>query len=255
MRAALAARDLAALRFRERVTLAVRLRIEGADREAVRRGAAFFALPQNAVTGARLIWDTADAIWTALGRQIGRPELVQQTGDAVGGLFGHRALLAGDETPGHEATWAFLDRRIEDVMRFEKLKAQVRDNPTITRLSEGPLKGPLELIGRIRAPGGLPRDLPGENMGPGVSLPSEMRVVEIARPGGPEVLLAARRPVPEPGVGKILIRVAYAGREPTRCAATCGRLCAAAGGLAPGGAGRRGACGGCGAGGDGLGGR
>ena len=48
-------------------------------------------------------------------------------------------------------------------------------------------------------------------MGPGVSLPSEMRVVEIARPGGPEVLLAARRPVPEPGVGQILIRVAYAG--------------------------------------------
>ncbi len=38
-----------------------------------------------------------------------------------------------------------------------------------------------------------------------------MRVVEIARPGGPEVLLPARRPVPEPGAGQILIRLAYAG--------------------------------------------
>jgi ubiquinone biosynthesis protein COQ9 len=167
MRAALAARDLAALRFRERVTLAVRLRIEGADREAVRRGAAFFALPQNAVTGARLIWDTADAIWTALGDKSDDLNWYSKRA-TLSAVYSATVLYwLGDETPGHEATWAFLDRRIEDVMRFEKLKAQVRDNPTITRLSEGPLKGPLELIGRIRAPGGLPRDLPGKIWGRG----------------------------------------------------------------------------------------
>jgi len=40
---------------------------------------------------------------------------------------------------------------------------------------------------------------------------AEMRVVEIARPGGPEVLTAARRPVPVPGAGQVLIRVAFAG--------------------------------------------
>jgi NADPH2:quinone reductase len=44
-----------------------------------------------------------------------------------------------------------------------------------------------------------------------VSLPSEMRVVEIAAPGGPEVLRPARRPVPQPAAGEILIRVRAAG--------------------------------------------
>jgi NADPH:quinone reductase len=44
-----------------------------------------------------------------------------------------------------------------------------------------------------------------------VSVPGEMRVVEISRFGGPEVLVPARRPVPEPGEGEILIRVHAAG--------------------------------------------
>ena len=38
-----------------------------------------------------------------------------------------------------------------------------------------------------------------------------MRVVEIAEPGGPEVLVPGTRPVPEPGPGEVLIEVAYAG--------------------------------------------
>jgi putative PIG3 family NAD(P)H quinone oxidoreductase len=43
------------------------------------------------------------------------------------------------------------------------------------------------------------------------ALPDTMRVVEIARPGGPEVLAPGTRPVPRPGPGQILIRVAFAG--------------------------------------------
>jgi NADPH:quinone reductase len=42
-------------------------------------------------------------------------------------------------------------------------------------------------------------------------IPGEMRAVEIAEPGGPEVLRPVRRPVPAPGAGEILIRVAAAG--------------------------------------------
>lgn len=38
-----------------------------------------------------------------------------------------------------------------------------------------------------------------------------MRAVEIARPGGPEVLTLVERPIPEPGHGQVLIRVAHAG--------------------------------------------
>ena len=44
-----------------------------------------------------------------------------------------------------------------------------------------------------------------------VDLPREMRAIGIAQPGGPEVLRVERRPVPEPGEGQVLVRVAYAG--------------------------------------------
>jgi NADPH:quinone reductase len=42
-------------------------------------------------------------------------------------------------------------------------------------------------------------------------VPSQMTVVAISKPGGPEVLLPETRPVPAPGPGEILIRVAAAG--------------------------------------------
>ena len=44
-----------------------------------------------------------------------------------------------------------------------------------------------------------------------MSLPKTMRAIEISEPGGPEVLRACTRPVPEPGPGQILIRLAAAG--------------------------------------------
>ena len=44
-----------------------------------------------------------------------------------------------------------------------------------------------------------------------MSLPPTMRAVEIRAPGGPEVLMPCTRPLPEPGPGQILIRLAYAG--------------------------------------------
>jgi putative PIG3 family NAD(P)H quinone oxidoreductase len=45
----------------------------------------------------------------------------------------------------------------------------------------------------------------------GADIPETMNVVEISEPGGPEALVPATRPVPEPGPGEILVRVAYAG--------------------------------------------
>lgn len=154
---ALAKADLMSMRFRDRVAFAVRLRLEGADREVVRRGVALFALPLNAPTGASLVWGTADAIWTALG----------DTSDDIN-WYSKRATLSavyssvvlfwiGDESEGGAATWDFLDRRIEDVMRFEKFKAQVRDNSVLGRVIEGPLK----VLERVRAPKGARADLPG----------------------------------------------------------------------------------------------
>jgi ubiquinone biosynthesis protein COQ9 len=61
----------------------------------------------------------------------------------------------GDASEDHADTWAFLDRRIENVMQFEKAKAKARENKALTGL----LAGPLRLLETVRAPqdhGGMP---------------------------------------------------------------------------------------------------
>lgn len=156
MRRRMAETDLTGLRYRDRVALAIRLRLEAADRELVRRGAALFALPQHAALGARLIWGTADAIWTALG-DTSRDFNWYSKRATLSAVYSATALFwLGDEGEGSFATWDFLDRRIDDVMRFEKAKAQFRENP----LGRALAKGPLRILDRINAPTGT-TDLPG----------------------------------------------------------------------------------------------
>jgi ubiquinone biosynthesis protein COQ9 len=156
----LAAEDLSALRFRDRIARGVRLRLEIAgDKELVRRGATLFALPMHAADGARALWSTADTIWTALGDT--RRDMSWWTKRAtLSGVHAATVLYwLGDDSPGHDATWEFLDRRIEDVMRFEKVKAGFRDNPLWRAMGEGPMKG----LRSMRMPKwpDVPPDLPG----------------------------------------------------------------------------------------------
>jgi ubiquinone biosynthesis protein COQ9 len=151
MVAALEAADLPAMRFRDRVAFAVRARLEAVeDRELVRRGMTLFALPPHAGDGARALWSTADRIWTALGDS--SEDINWYTKRAtLSGVYGATVLYwLGDESEGKAATWAFLDRRIEDVMRIETLKARAREN----RLVAGLMAGPLSILGRVRAPQG-----------------------------------------------------------------------------------------------------
>jgi ubiquinone biosynthesis protein COQ9 len=160
MRDALGARDLTVLRFRDRVALGIRLRLEAADKELVRRGSALFALPQHALEGAGLIWSTADAIWTALG-DTSRDINWYSKRTSLSAVYGATVLFwLGDTSDDHEATWAFLDRRIENVMQFEKLKAGVQKNP----LTQALMKGPLKILERIAAPQAT-SDLPGKMKG------------------------------------------------------------------------------------------
>jgi len=160
----LRAADLSALRIREKIALAVRFRIEAAeDREAVRRGSTLFALPMHAAEGARLIWGTADAIWSALGDTSDDLNWYSKRA-TLAGVYGATVLYwLGDESFGHEDTWAFLDRRIGDVMQFEKVKAQVAGNPVLKRLFAGPGR----VLGKVRAPAGRRADLPGRWSGAG----------------------------------------------------------------------------------------
>ena len=44
-----------------------------------------------------------------------------------------------------------------------------------------------------------------------MSLPDTMTFIAVAQPGGPETLRPASAPVPQPGDGEVLIRVAAAG--------------------------------------------
>ena len=158
MVAALDAQDMSQMRFRDQVALAVRLRLELIeDKEAVRRGATLFALPMHAAEGAKLIWGTADRIWTALGD--GSRDINWYTKRAtLSGVYSSTVLYwLGDDSLDNQATWAFLDRRIDDVMQIEKVKAQVRKAPGLGRM----MKGAEALLSRIKPPKSRRDDLPG----------------------------------------------------------------------------------------------
>ena len=155
----LASEDLSHLRFRDRIAAAVRFRLEAStDKEAVRRGTTLFSLPQNAAEGARAIWGTADRIWTALGDS--SEDVNWYTKRAtLSGVYGSTVLFwLGDDSLEHQDTWAFLDRRIDDVMQIERLKSKVRENPALSRL----MAGPNWFLSQIKAPRRTPDpDLPG----------------------------------------------------------------------------------------------
>ena len=140
MVAKLAGTDLTALRYSDRVAYAVRTRLELVehDKEAVRRGVTLFALPMHAADGARALWHTADAIWTALGDT--SDDLNWYTKRAtLSGVYSSTVLYwLGNQSMDHAATWAFLERRIDDVMRFERAKKAVRENRLLKPLLAGP---------------------------------------------------------------------------------------------------------------------
>jgi ubiquinone biosynthesis protein COQ9 len=120
-------RDLAAMKVRERVKLAVMTRLELAapHREAVRRALALEALPQHAPLALRQLYRTVDAIWYAAG----------DTATDFN-FYTKRMLLAGvyattllhwldDKSEGFAGTSAFLDRRLADVMRIQQAKGKL----------------------------------------------------------------------------------------------------------------------------------
>ncbi|HKL04549.1 MAG TPA: COQ9 family protein [Roseovarius sp.] len=152
--------DLSQLRFRDRVAAAVRYRLEAVDdKELVRRGMTLFALPNHAPDGAKAVWGTCDRIWTALGDTSDDVNWYTKRATLSGVYSGTLLYWLGDDTPDHHATWDFLDRRIDEVMQFEKFKAQVRDN----KLLSGLMAGPLKILGGIKAPQhrGARPDMPG----------------------------------------------------------------------------------------------
>lgn len=145
---ALKARGLDNLRIRDKVTEAVwiRLNVLTGYEDAARRAVNRLALPDAATQGASQLWASADAIWTAIGDQ--SEDYNYYTKRAIlSGVIGS-SLLAwlGDETDDKIEARAFLERRIGNVMQFEKFKGQALD------ALEGlpPLPKPDELLGLFK---------------------------------------------------------------------------------------------------------
>ncbi|SDF28210.1 COQ9 family protein [Limimaricola pyoseonensis] len=159
MAARLRAADLSAMRYRDRVAFALRTRIEVVpDKEALRRATTLFALPTHAAEGSRLLWRTADAIWTALGDDSDDVNWYTKRATLSGVWASVVLYWLGDDSLDHQATWGFIDRRIEDVMRIEEVKAKARDSVLLR-----PVTGALSfLFSGVHAPRHKPpMDLPG----------------------------------------------------------------------------------------------
>jgi ubiquinone biosynthesis protein COQ9 len=127
MAEAFATADPAPTKIRDKVRFLVHARIAGLapHREAARRASAMLALPPYAPLATRLTWRTADAIWRALG-----------DGSTDFNFYTKRTTLSAvylstltkwfaDDSEDFTATWTFLEKRIENVMQFEKVKAKV----------------------------------------------------------------------------------------------------------------------------------
>lgn len=122
--------DPASLKIRERIRAAVEARLDAAGRDeaATRRWMGWLALPPNAALGARLAWESADGLWRWAGDAATDENHYSKRAILAGILSGALAIRLAS---GRGEALRFVDRRIEDVMRFEKWKATTRIRPSI----------------------------------------------------------------------------------------------------------------------------
>lgn len=148
--AMLADLDPAALKIRERIRRGVEARLDAAaqDEPALRRWMGYLALPPNLPLAGKLTWESADAIWRWAGDVATDENHYSKRVLLAGILTGAMAIRMSD---GRRAALAFVDRRIDDVMRYEKWKATSAFHPGDW------LAGAARTLGRMRY--GTPRDL------------------------------------------------------------------------------------------------
>lgn len=128
MLAALEQRDLSAMKVRERIATAIRVRLEqtAGHREAVRRALSLLAMPLNAGRGPALLWRTVDAIWYAAGDTATDFNYYTKRGLLAGVYSATLLCWLEDRSEGFATTWSFLDRRIGEVMRVPQALSGLR---------------------------------------------------------------------------------------------------------------------------------
>lgn len=128
MMAALKKTDTSTMRVRDRIALAVRTRFEMLEpyREAERLAAALWVRPIRKIEGAKLLWKTADTIWIWAGDTA--MDYNRHTKRALlSGVLGSALLYwLSDPLPARRETEAFLDRRIEGVLRFGQIAGRFK---------------------------------------------------------------------------------------------------------------------------------
>lgn len=135
------------LKIRERIRDLVLYRIEviNPHKEALRRALAILAQPQNAMAAARLAWRAADRMWRIAGDRATDFNHYSKRGILSALYMSTMLVYLDDDSDGLTTTRGFLDRRIKDVMNFEKLKASWRGSrsrlPSLSRF-----------LGRLRYP-------------------------------------------------------------------------------------------------------
>lgn len=125
---ALSRYNLDTMKIRERITLATRLRIEmhESHSEAFRRAVNMYMLPFNLARAMHSLYRTIDAIWFAIGDKSTDFNFYSKRATLAGVYVATLNYWLADHSPGRQATWDYLDRRIETVMHIEKLKARIR---------------------------------------------------------------------------------------------------------------------------------
>lgn len=138
---------LAGMKIRARITALVeaRLALLAPYRDALRRALAILAMPQNLARASKLGWRAADAMWRAAGDTATDYNHYTKR-MTLGSVYAATiAVFVQDESEEWADTRAFLARRIEGIMRFEKAKAgfvhRTTNRPSLSRF-----------IGRLRYP-------------------------------------------------------------------------------------------------------
>lgn len=125
-KAEIEAADLSAMKIREKIAFGVKARVLALaeHKDAAQRAAHALAAPWRAGLGPKILWNAADAIWSAIGDT-----------STDGNWYSKRLVLSGVIASvmntwlaeDDETAWQTLDARIDNVMQFEKFKAQARD--------------------------------------------------------------------------------------------------------------------------------
>jgi ubiquinone biosynthesis protein COQ9 len=138
---------LATMKIRERIRALVEARLMAVvgREEALRRALAIMAMPQNMVRAGKLGWASADAMWRLAGDTATDYNHYTKRAILASIYAATLAVFAMDESEGKTETRAFLDRRIDGIMRFEKFKAQML-RPSEERFNMA------RFLGRLRYP-------------------------------------------------------------------------------------------------------